>query len=261
MRYFLVLTSFLAFSSYAGAQDPVVVLANAIDGGMAQGLYSRLAESGVEAIKSDAVVFDVLKDSRFVVVLGGQKSPGGVGEIVSSILDEKQKESLLVDGAYGTFIREGLYSRGQRIYVFAGHEKGDTQKAWSAGLTAFLDGVSQATPRVNVSAYDPLIISPKSNTLSISFPVNVSETGGVGARGVEVDAYLNVGVRLEVEPAVFDLGPWESKRVLVKLNPKNVSSADVVTVRVGGSQARIRLNVTGIQKVPVCNVCAASDVK
>ena len=64
----------------------VVVLANSIDGGSAVGLYASLERAGVEVVKTDAGAFDAVKTAPYVVVLGGQNSPGGVGDVVSVML-------------------------------------------------------------------------------------------------------------------------------------------------------------------------------
>ena len=59
----------------------------------------------------------------------------------------------------------------------------------------------------------------------------------------------------------MDLGPQAVKRVMIKLNPKNVSNLDVVTIGVGGSRASVALNVSGYERIDeICNICAASGL-
>jgi hypothetical protein len=261
MRRLLML---LVISQAACAQNGgwrVTVLANSIDSGMASDFYSFLQSQGISPVKADAKTFDILKDSANVVILGGQNSPEGVGAVSAAILSQAQQGSLLMNGSSGAFSREGVFAAGQKLYIFAGNEAPDTRRAWQDNKERLAAQLTGGLRGLKITAPQSLLITPKNNILSINFPVNASNYGPSNLSRAQVMAFLNGGIRLQTDPTYFDLLPGESSRVLIRLNPRNVSSGDVVSVTFGGSEAKTVLNVTEYERVPVCNVCAAADVK
>ncbi|MFH0861985.1 MAG: hypothetical protein V1875_03045 [Candidatus Altiarchaeota archaeon] len=264
MRVIYVALAAVLMSSHSFAQTSpwrVVVLANSVDGGLAHDFYGYLEGRGIEVVRVDAGAFDKLKDTPFIVVLGGQNSPEGVGAIAGGILDAEQKRSILSSGARGAFERDGAFASGQKVFLFAGYGAQDTKAAWLDGMGRVADSIIGDAWGIGVSAPPAVSIAPKSNTLSFSFPINVSNSGNSSVAGLAVEAYLNGGMRLETEPGSIGLGPGDSMKVMVRLNPKNVSDSDVVTVRVGGASSSVRLNVSGYERIDKpCNICAASGV-
>jgi hypothetical protein len=261
MRRFLVLLLFCQLACAQTGGWRVVVLANTIDSSYASDMYSSLGGRGVSVVKSDSRSFDILKDSPYIVILGGQNSPEGVGAISRGLLSPEEQDSLLKPGYSGDFVKVGVYSLGQKIHIFAGNEFQDTRNAWTENIEKLLVDLTGGLQGLSITGPTALVISPKSNIMSVSFPVNVTNSSPSNVSKGQVMAFLNGGIRLPTEPASFDLTPGESRRVLVKLNPRNVTTGDMVSVTFGGSQAKTWLNVTEYEKVPVCNVCAASDVK
>jgi hypothetical protein len=260
MRLLIAVLLLAAASTADGAGTRVVVLANTIDSGTSSGIYQFLEGNGATPVKSDANAFQIIRDAPLIVVLGGQNSPEGVGQIVAGMLSQEEQTSLTKPGARAMFVKEGVFSERQRVFVFAGYSAEDTMLAWAGNKDA-LSAEFAAQKSVALSAPPAVLVEPKSNMKSISFPVNASNTGGENLSGLQVEAYLNGGIRLETEPATLDLESGQSKKVMVRLNPKNLTDGDIVTVMVGGAEARLMLNVTGYERInKLCNICAASGL-
>jgi hypothetical protein len=256
----LILLLMLSQAACAQTADwRVTVLANSIDSGMASELYATLQARGIAVVKADAKTFDVLKDSPFVIILGGQNSPEGVGKVSANILSQKEQDSLLNPGVSALFYKSGTFSPDQKIYILAGNEATDTKRAWQANADRLAQSITGGLKDLLIFAPTELIIARKSNLLSLSFPVNVTNNGFTNITKTSINAYLNGGIKLTTDPMHFDLPAGQSTRVLVKLNPRNVSTGDVVASYFGGTQAMTRLNVTENEKVPVCNICEARD--
>ncbi|MFC2154245.1 hypothetical protein ACFLRC_02045 [Candidatus Altiarchaeota archaeon] len=112
----------------------IVVLANSLDNGLAQDLYPFLRGAGFEVLKVDADQFENYKNEKFILILGGHRSPEGVGDIVNGVLKDKEKTSLILSAtSTKSFEKANVFHPSQVVFVFAGHEKEQTQQAWMAG--------------------------------------------------------------------------------------------------------------------------------
>jgi hypothetical protein len=264
MRMFiglLIVVLFCQCSSADASPWRVVVLANTVDGGQASGFYKFLEDEGIAVVKTDSNAFEPIRGSQDVVILGGQNSPEGVGGIVSKLLSEDEKKSLLLPGSIESFVKENIFSSGQKIHVFAGYGTEDTKAAWIKGMEELKDSIIGQTAQITVLGPRTVYIAPKSNIKSYSIPVNVSNSGDSPVSGIEVEALLNGGIRLETDPSTLDIGAGKSLRVMVKLDPKNITNADRVLVGVGGSKTSILLNVSSYERIDkICNICAASGL-
>jgi hypothetical protein len=256
MRVLLVI---MLLSATVGAQvaSRVVVLANSIDSEKAADFYTYLGLHGLEPVKVDSKSFGIVKNSGHIVILGGQNSPEGVGEWVSKAISEKEREALLLPSASIAFVKKDVFANGQTVFVFAGHDSDDTRASWDAGKGLVLDSMSGGLlSDVSVSSPSTVLVEPRSNLLSFSFPINVSNGGAKGLSGLNVVAYLNGGIRLDTDPRVFDLAGMSSRRVQVRINPKNVTNGDTITAMIGGAKATTSLNVTAYDRAnKPCNVC------
>jgi hypothetical protein len=258
MRPFMMLILLSASAAAQAGQPRMVALANPIDSAHAAGLWAALNESGIEVVRADSASFEIVRDAPYVLLLGGQNSPGGVGAVVGGLLTENEKESLLVPGAKLASVREGAYASGQKAYIFAGYSAEDTAKAWESGVGQLLAEVAGGRLPLEVSAPSSVAFQPRSNFLTLSIPFNVTNMGLVRLTGLRLETYLNGGIRLEADPKSFDLEAGESRRLLVGLDPRKVENGSVVSASVGGASANVRLDVGEYDRVDrPCNVCAA----
>ncbi|MFQ6088842.1 MAG: metal-dependent hydrolase [Candidatus Methanofastidiosia archaeon] len=107
----------------------IILLANSIDYELASDLIGFLHNKGHEVIHITAEEFDDYKDEKFIVILGGPDAPEGVGEIVSRLLTEEEKEFLRKEGNRKFFLKVNVYIKGQKIFIFAGSDRWQTRKA------------------------------------------------------------------------------------------------------------------------------------
>ena len=116
-------------------------MANSIDLGYAQGFVEYLRANGDNIIVSNASDFQRLRYNDKIIALGGQNAPEGVGEVTSSLLFSEEKDQLLAPQAAKMFVKEGIWTTGQRVLVLAGNEAQDTGQACSENQQKVLDEV------------------------------------------------------------------------------------------------------------------------
>jgi len=109
----------------------IILFSNSLDMEAAQDIRNYLANRSVTAQIVDSEGFKQARYSGKVIILGGHNAPEGVGEAVSTILSQAEKESLMARGAREVFTREDVWSQGQKVIVIAGNEMRDTADAVS----------------------------------------------------------------------------------------------------------------------------------
>jgi hypothetical protein len=252
----------LLMCTYAQAQGGVrvVVLANSIDGNLAGGLYQFLADNHMSVVKADSNVFGIVKDSPYIVVLGGQNSPEGVGDLSAQAIPDERRFELLVPEASMMFERDSVWAPRQKVYVFAGYGADDTLRAWIDNKGALIEAInSTVSSGIVLFAPQTVAFDDVSNVREYSFPINITNSGLSAVSDIEPKAYLNGGVALAVEPAKMDLGEGESGRFLVKINPKKVATGDTVSFEAQGQRLDVKINVTGYVKAGLCQFCLRGD--
>lgn len=111
-------------------ENKAVLLANSIDFSLNSDFFEHMKTKGITVTQADATNFETLKYSKYVIILGGHRSPEGVGEIVDSILLSSEKEKLLSSGTEKMVtVKENVWSLGQKVWVVAGYTKELTQEA------------------------------------------------------------------------------------------------------------------------------------
>ena len=123
-------------------KNAVIILANSVDEALASGLYDFLKNSSVDVHFSTADEFEQLRYNPRIIILGGQNSPGGVGDIVSTILVREEKESLLAPNAEVFLTKTDVWKSYQKVLIVAGNEKEDTEDAWTRNRDRILSEVS-----------------------------------------------------------------------------------------------------------------------
>lgn len=140
---FIVLTSLLP-SAESG--NRVVVLANSIDGDGASEFYGFLGNNGMEVVVVDASNFSEHSWEKFIVILGGQNSPEGVGDIVGELLSDKEEQTLIVSSASrNMFVKPNVWRKGQVVRIFAGYGKEQTKASWRENKHHMIRGMGSTS--------------------------------------------------------------------------------------------------------------------
>ncbi|RLG56290.1 MAG: hypothetical protein DRN88_04680, partial [Candidatus Hydrothermarchaeota archaeon] len=89
-----------AVTTTAGVYSPeVTILANSIDLKLAKEFVDYLEDNGITVYLVDKTNFSDYNKKLYIIILGGQEAPEGVGEIVSEILTEDEKSEIKQDKA------------------------------------------------------------------------------------------------------------------------------------------------------------------
>lgn len=124
---------FEAKLDFVESKRRIILLANSLDFALAAELVSYLEENRIDVVHVTPLEFPSYKLEKQIVVLGGQNSPEGVGEIVSTLLTNSEQEALLSSSdSKAMYAKKDLWAEGQVIQVLAGREKEQTQAAWTA---------------------------------------------------------------------------------------------------------------------------------
>jgi len=131
LAFALVFCVSLAAYAAGQADGRIVVVSNSIDGALAQELYGYLKDTGMDVIPANGTTFQSYSAEKYIVVLGGHHAPEGVGDIVDSLLTEKEKNLLLKsNNSSFLFVKTNVWAKKQVVLVFAGYEKEQTRIAW-----------------------------------------------------------------------------------------------------------------------------------
>ena len=104
-----------------------VLLANPIDYTRATGLVEFLEANGYDVVHIGAQELNNYKTLNLIIILGGADAPDGVGDVVRSILDEREQE--LTRLSYRYFSKTDVWAPGQRIFIFCGADRERTKQS------------------------------------------------------------------------------------------------------------------------------------
>jgi hypothetical protein len=253
---------FIALNCVSSSQDKaVLVLANSIDHDMAGDLYNTLSRHGYETVHVTAQGFAELNSSRYIIILGGHRSPEGVGDIVGGMLSGVEKKRLLSGpGAGFMFRRSDVWSAGQVVWILAGYGKEDTRLAHEVYASAVIGELDNLT----VDVFENVLISSHSDggnvtlyTNSVGFYVTVVNNGSTPVDAVSLKASRISGKPLAVSPQVFSLRVGESRRFLVEVGALDLRETDGVNLVVGSSNITLHVDVREAPKPPSggCSMC------
>ncbi|MFQ6089209.1 MAG: hypothetical protein ACE5K0_09950 [Candidatus Methanofastidiosia archaeon] len=110
-------------------EETYLILTNSADMDTALFLSSFLSENDFNFSIISAKEFKALKDSKYIIILGGHKAQEGIGEIVSLLLSIPEKDRLLRKEASEMFLKENIWSFDQKIVIFAGYDRELTERA------------------------------------------------------------------------------------------------------------------------------------
>ncbi len=106
----------------------VTLLANNIDLGLAGKLVSYLKADGIMVHIVNATDYKQYRSTNNVIILGGQNAYNGVGGIVSKMLNNTDRNTILQGMDY--MKKNSNFWAGGEIYIFAGKNRYATQEAW-----------------------------------------------------------------------------------------------------------------------------------
>ena len=126
----VLLTTIPVLAEETPSKNKIVLLANSIDYSLAADFHGFLRNNGIEVIYTTVSDFSQYENEKFIVILGGQNAPEGVGDIVKTVLTEDEQASLLASTtSRKMFVKTNVWSHGQVVMILAGYEKEQTQLA------------------------------------------------------------------------------------------------------------------------------------
>jgi hypothetical protein len=141
---FLALIILLSSLETAFAEDKIFIVTNETAKELSKDFFTVLNNESIPlSITMDS--FDKVKKEKYIIVLGGAKGPGGVDGFIKQILTaEEQKAANQPDGKI--FVKENVFSQGQKIIVFAGPDetaaanaRKNSRKTWWDCLVKWFD--------------------------------------------------------------------------------------------------------------------------
>lgn len=140
----LGLVVLLSFIDTAFAFDKLFIITNQTALDMAKDFITTLNNESIPlAVTLDQ--FEKVKNEKYIIVLGGAKGPGGVDAFIKQVLTpEEQKAGSQPEGKI--FVKENVFSQGQRIIVFVGPDEAaaatarkSNRKTWWDCLVKWFD--------------------------------------------------------------------------------------------------------------------------
>jgi hypothetical protein len=127
----------LTFMETAFAFDKLFIVTNQTALDMAKDFLTTLNNESIPlAITMDQI--EKVKNEKYIIVLGGAKGPDGVNGFIRQILTtEEQKAGSQPDGKI--FIKENVFSQGQRIIVFMGPDEASAANARKSSRKTWWD--------------------------------------------------------------------------------------------------------------------------
>lgn len=120
--------------------EPIVLVANSIDSNLNSGIIDSLAEER-DVIRVHPSEFESYKTSTYLVILGGTKAPEGTGDIVDSILTEKERITLQEGGM---LVKLNVWHSRQVTIIMAGPEREKTREVFeenTENVSSLLEGI------------------------------------------------------------------------------------------------------------------------
>ncbi|MGC1122507.1 MAG: caspase family protein [Candidatus Methanofastidiosia archaeon] len=131
--------------------ESMVLLINFIDRGLNSDFIDFL-EGNYNVTVVDASEFEPYRNSKYIVILGGNKAPEGVGDIVETILNEQEKNEIGTEKRMLTKLN--LWHEGQVVVLFAGPDREQTRVACQEGRNCY-SSLLKAMERVREEVITP----------------------------------------------------------------------------------------------------------
>ncbi|MFH1722922.1 MAG: DUF4352 domain-containing protein [Candidatus Altiarchaeota archaeon] len=200
LSFFLVFTLFSGFSSgeIISSEKNLVIVANSIDSSLAGDLFSLLEAEGIPFVLATPGTLDV--NQQFILVLGGHKAPEGVGDLVTGILSDEQKEILVsTDDSIEFFVFDGFFTEGQRIWVAAGFDRFGTKRSWEGNVSEVISYFRNANVSIVVKEEEVEVLVLKVNDHYSTDVIMGKATSGFVQKDMPRFGYEFVIVNLTLE--------------------------------------------------------------
>ncbi|MBU7023311.1 MAG: caspase family protein [Theionarchaea archaeon] len=148
---FLVCLLLAAMLPAGMPSEPVVLLTNSIDRELNSDVIDVL-EGNYDVTVVDASGFEPYRTSTYIIILGGNKAPEGVGDIVETVLSEQERNEIGTEKRMLTKLN--LWHEGQVVVLFAGPDREQTQGACQEGGTCY-SSLLKAIERVREEVMTP----------------------------------------------------------------------------------------------------------
>ncbi len=149
VTYILFAIVFPLMTSPLVSGQRITVLGNSIDLPLVSGYLDTYMAAGVDVQTISANELPAHKNDPVIMILGGQNSPEGVGEIVGGILNPNEKNDVLSSPNSEVFaIAANLWAAKQKVIVFAGYGKEQTRRLFAGAQADILKSM-----RFNDSAF------------------------------------------------------------------------------------------------------------
>lgn len=133
------------------SSETVVLLVNSIDRGLNSDFIDFL-EADYDVALVDASGFEPYRSNKYIVILGGNKAPEGVGDIVETVLSDQEKNEISAEKRMVTKLN--LWQQGQIVVLFAGPDREQTQVVCQEGRNCY-SSLLNAMERVMEEAIAP----------------------------------------------------------------------------------------------------------
>jgi hypothetical protein len=143
------------------SSEPVVLLTNSIDRGLNSDFIDFL-EGNYDVTLVDASGFEPYRNSTYIIILGGNKAPEGVGDIVETVLSEQERNEIGTEKRM--FTKLNLWHEGQVVVLFAGPDREQTQGACQEGRNCY-SSLLKAIERVREE-----VITPDQKVIAFLWP-------------------------------------------------------------------------------------------
>ena len=104
-----------------------ILLANDIDFTRAKDFVTFLEDNGFEVVRIQASELGTYKGEELIIILGGADAPDGVGDVVRSVLDEREQALTRTGTRY--FLKKNVWAQDQRVFIFSGSDRDGTKQA------------------------------------------------------------------------------------------------------------------------------------
>jgi rhodanese-related sulfurtransferase len=146
---FILAGMILLLSLSALAAPTATIVCNSIDCAMNQGYFDNLASSGINITVIPVDDLPKHKEDPFIIILGGQNAPEGIGRLVSGLLNSREKNEIIsTPDSKTTVVIYAPWVGKQKVLVYAGYGKEQTRKAFGDA-----QGDLMKSLRLNESVY------------------------------------------------------------------------------------------------------------
>jgi len=163
----LIVLLLIGTTYYGDFDESVIILANSIDRELNSDFLDVLnAEMTVTLVNAEE--FEQYKTTPYILILGGHKTPEGVGEIIEGELHQQEKEEIV--GGTSMIVKLNLWREGQVVAILAGTDREQTKIACQEHTSCY------CTLLKAVQVVRENLISPDHTTMAFLWPHILSST-------------------------------------------------------------------------------------